>query len=214
VQGEGGVNPATIEYFAAVRRMCDERGMLFIVDEVQTGLARTGKWFGFQHFFPDGEGPDVVTMAKALGNGMPIGACWATPEASAAFRPGDHATTFGGQPLAAAAARRTLEIMLEINAPAVAKQTAELLTGAVMEIDGVVGTRGLGLLMAVELAEGIDAKAVAADCLEHGLVLNGVTATALRLTPPLNITPALISEGAAVLATSIDRVRSMNGAPS
>ncbi len=208
VQGEGGVNPATVEYFAAVRRLCDERGLLFMVDEVQTGLARTGEWFGFQHFFtPDqiaaGQGPDVVTMAKALGNGMPIGACWANLKAAASFSPGDHATTFGGQPMATSAARRTLELMIEMDAPAVAAKKAELFVETVLKIDGVVGTRGLGLLMAVELAEGIDAKAVAAACLANGLVLNGVTESALRLTPPITISEELIAEGAGILAASI-----------
>ena len=103
VQGEGGVNPATAEYFAGVRRLCDERGILFMVDEVQTGLGRTGAWFGFQHA---GVEPDVVTMAKALGNGVPIGACWAREAVAGTFEPGDHASTFGGQPLAAALRKR------------------------------------------------------------------------------------------------------------
>ncbi|NNE95390.1 MAG: aminotransferase class III-fold pyridoxal phosphate-dependent enzyme [Acidimicrobiales bacterium] len=208
VQGEGGVNPATTEYFAAVRRLCDERGLLFIADEVQAGLARTGKWFGFQHFFDEGAGPDVVTMAKALGNGMPIGACWATPEAAAAFKPGDHATTFGGQPMATSAARRTLELMLDMDAPAVASRAATRLIDAVVGIDGVSTTRGLGLLMAVELEPGIDAKEVATTCLRNGLVLNAVTATALRLTPPITISDALIDEGVEILARSIAEVRS------
>src|SRR3954469_2346779 len=97
VQGEGGVQQATPEYFQGVRKICDERGLLFMVDEVQTGLGRTGAWFGFQHLAVE---PDVVTMAKALGNGVPIGACWAKAEVAEAFKPGDHATTFGGQPLA------------------------------------------------------------------------------------------------------------------
>ncbi|MGH9182826.1 MAG: aspartate aminotransferase family protein, partial [Acidimicrobiales bacterium] len=101
VLGEGGVWPATREYFEGARRLCDEAGVLLIVDEVQTGLGRTGRWFGFQHF---GVRPDVVTVAKALGNGVPVGACWARAEVAAAFHPGDHGTTFGGQPLAAAAA--------------------------------------------------------------------------------------------------------------
>ncbi len=208
VQGEGGVNPATVEYFAAVRRLCDERGLLFIVDEVQAGLARTGEWFGFQHFFEEGVGPDVVTMAKALGNGMPIGACWATPEAAASFKPGDHATTFGGQPMATSAARKTLELMLEMDAPALAAEKARTLVNAVMELDGVASTRGLGLLMAVELEPGIDAKAVAATCLRNGLVLNAVTPTALRLTPPITISDELIAEGIDILAASIAEVRS------
>ena len=102
VQGEGGVNPATVEYFTGVRRSVTSAGILFMVDEVQTGMARTGRWFGFQHF---GVQPDVVTLAKALGNGMPIGACWARRDVASAFQPGDHATTYGGQPLATAAAR-------------------------------------------------------------------------------------------------------------
>ncbi len=114
VQGEGGVNPATAEYFQGVRRLCDERGILFMVDEVQTGLGRTGKWFGFEHF---GVRPDVVTMAKALGNGVPIGACWARRDVATAFEPGDHATTFGGQPLATAAARAVLGEMRRLDIP-------------------------------------------------------------------------------------------------
>ena len=97
VQGEGGVNPASTEYLQAVRALCDERNILFMLDEVQTGLGRTGSWFAHQQL---GVVPDVVTMAKALGNGMPIGACWARREIAAAFVPGDHATTYGGQPLA------------------------------------------------------------------------------------------------------------------
>ncbi|MGH9136531.1 MAG: aminotransferase class III-fold pyridoxal phosphate-dependent enzyme, partial [Acidimicrobiales bacterium] len=105
VQGEGGVNPATVDYFQSVRSLCDERGILFIVDEVQCGLGRTGRWFGFQHFDVR---PDVVTIAKSLGNGVPIGACWALAGVAAAFDPGDHATTYGGQPLATAAARAVL----------------------------------------------------------------------------------------------------------
>ena len=118
VQGEGGVNPADAEYFQGVRRLCDERGLLFIVDEVQTGFGRTGRWFGHQHF---GVRPDVVTMAKALGNGVPIGACWARREVAAAFEPGDHATTFGGTPIATAAARAVLAELQRIDAPAAAR---------------------------------------------------------------------------------------------
>ena len=93
VQGEGGVNPATTEYLRGVRQLCDDKGVLFMVDEVQTGLGRTGRWFGFQHH---GVAPDVVTMAKALGNGVPIGACWARDVVAASFDPGEHATTLGG----------------------------------------------------------------------------------------------------------------------
>ena len=128
VQGEGGVNPATAEYFAGVRRLCDERGVLFMVDEVQTGLGRCGRWFAHQHF---GVVPDVVTMAKALGNGVPIGACWARAEVAAVFEPGDHATTYGGQPLATAAARAVLAVMEAEDVPErVAAAGAELARAA------------------------------------------------------------------------------------
>ena len=116
VQGEGGVQPSPPGYLEAVRRLCDEHEALLILDEVQTGLGRTGRWFGFQH--ADGVRPDVVTMAKALGNGVPIGACWARADVATALRPGDHATTFGGQPLAARAALAVLDVMEAEDAPA------------------------------------------------------------------------------------------------
>jgi predicted acetylornithine/succinylornithine family transaminase len=196
VQGEGGVNPATPAYFQAVRRLCDERGVLFMVDEVQTGFGRTGRWFGFQHF---GVTPDVVTMAKALGNGVPIGACWAKAGVAEAFEPGDHATTFGGQPLAAAAARAVLETMEELDVPSLATAQGARLTEALEGLDGVAAVRGLGLLLAAELADGRDAKSVATDALAAGLVVNAVTSTALRLAPPLTVSDEEIDEAVAIL---------------
>ena len=199
VQGEGGVNPATIEYFTGVERICRDRGILFMVDEVQTGLARTGRWFGFQHF---GVHPDVVTMAKALGNGVPIGACWAERHVAAAFRPGDHAITNGGQPLATAAARAVVATMEELDAPALAADGGARLTTALAAIPAVTGVRGLGLLLAVELS-GVDARVVAQRCLERGLVVNGITPTALRLAPPLTITDDHISEAVEILAAVV-----------
>jgi acetylornithine/N-succinyldiaminopimelate aminotransferase len=196
VQGEGGVNPAPPEYLQGVRRLCDERGILLMVDEVQTGLGRTGRWFGFQHA---GIQPDVVTLAKALGNGVPIGACWARRDVAAAFEPGDHATTYGGQPLAASAARAVLATMQAIDAPGLAAKQGEGLMTALAALDGIGAVRGLGLLVAAELAEGGDAKAVAAACLEAGLVLNAVTGTALRLAPALTVSDAEIDEAVSVL---------------
>jgi predicted acetylornithine/succinylornithine family transaminase len=196
VQGEGGVNAATAEYFAGVRRLCDERGILFMVDEVQTGLARTGRWFGFQHL---GVVPDVVTMAKALGNGVPIAACWARADVAAAFEPGDHATTFGGAPLAAAAARAVVGELERIDAPARATAQGDRLTAALRELPGVTAVRGLGLLLAAELAPGIDAKLVAGDALAAGLVVNAVSPSALRLAPPLTVNDAEIDEAVAIL---------------
>jgi acetylornithine/N-succinyldiaminopimelate aminotransferase len=196
VQGEGGVNPATVEYFQGVRRLCDERGILFMVDEVQTGLGRTGRWFGHQHF---GVVPDVVTMAKALGNGVPIGACWAKADVAAAFEPGDHATTFGGQPLATAAARAVLGEMQRLDVPTLAEKAGARLTAALEALPGVVGVRGLGLLVAAQLADGLDARVIAAAALDRGLVLNAVTPTALRLAPALTVSDDEIDQAVAIL---------------
>lgn len=195
VQGEGGVNPATTEYFQGVRALCDERNLLFMVDEVQTGLGRTGEWFGFQYF---GVQPDVVTMAKALGNGVPIGACWARDDVAAAFVPGDHATTYGGQPLATSAARAVLQIMEHEDVPALARSAGKRLTDGLLGIPAVKDVRGLGLLLAAELVEP-RAKQAAIDALAAGLVVNAVTENALRLAPSLLVSDAEIDEAVAIL---------------
>ena len=197
IQGEGGVHPASAEYFEGVRRLCDERGLLMIVDEIQTGLGRTGEWFGFQHF---GVEPDVVTMAKALGNGMPIGACWAKRDVAAVFQPGDHGTTYGGQPLAASAARATLQILERMNAPQLAERAGAEFRHLLETVDGVVEVRGLGLLLAAQLAEGLDAKAVAADLLQKGLIVNAVSPTALRFAPPLIVSETEIAQAVDLLS--------------
>ncbi len=203
VQGEGGVNPATPEYFAGVRAICDERDLLLMVDEVQTGLGRTGRWFGFQHL---GVRPDVVTMAKALGNGMPIGACWARAEVADAFVPGDHATTFGGQPLATAAARATLAVMEAEDVPGRAAAMGAALQDALAGLPGVRAVRGMGLLIAVEL-DGKWAGRAAALALAAGLIVNPVTASALRLAPSLLVSREEIDEAVAVLASVLAAVR-------
>ncbi len=196
VQGEGGVQPATAEYFQGVRRLCDERGLLMMVDEVQTGLGRTGRWFAFEHFDVR---PDVVTLAKALGNGVPIGACWARAEVAAAFRPGDHGSTFGGQPLAASAARAVLATMEAEDVPRRAAATGARLAEALGQVSGVRLVRGLGLLLAAELVERPAAE-VTAGALERGLVVNAVTSTAVRLAPPLLVSEAEVDEALEILA--------------
>jgi acetylornithine/N-succinyldiaminopimelate aminotransferase len=195
VQGEGGVNPASRAYFQGVRRMCDERGVLLVVDEVQTGLGRTGRWFGFQHL---GVRPDVVTMAKALGNGVPIGACWARAEVASAFEPGDHATTFGGQPLAAAAARAVLAVMQAEDVPARAARAGARFRERLEGLPSVASVRGLGLLLAVELS-GRDARDVNRALLDAGVVVNAVTPTALRLAPSLLISDDEIDEATTII---------------
>ncbi|MDQ1380294.1 MAG: acetylornithine/N-succinyldiaminopimelate aminotransferase [Actinomycetota bacterium] len=200
VQGEGGVIPASAEYLHGVRRLCDERETLLIIDEVQTGLGRTGRWFGFEH---SGVRPDVVTMAKALGNGVPIGACWARAEIAASFAPGDHATTFGGQPLAARAALAVLEVMERERVPERAARAGSRLVEALSKLDGVSEVRGAGLLIAAELAVQYDARAVAQKCLDRGLVVNAVTPSALRFAPPLLVSDAEIDEAVARVAEAL-----------
>jgi acetylornithine/N-succinyldiaminopimelate aminotransferase len=183
VQGEGGVNPASREYLQGVRRLCDERQLLLIVDEVQTGLGRCGAWFAHQRLDVV---PDVVTMAKALGNGVPIGACWAKSRVAAAFAPGDHATTYGGQPLATAAARAVLAVMEAEDAPARAERAGQRLREGLAGAPGVGDVRGMGLLLAVEV-DGHEAPAVASALLRSGVIVNAVTPSALRLAPSLLI---------------------------
>ena len=202
VQGEGGVQPASRAYLEGARRLCDERGALLMVDEVQTGLGRTGRWFAFQHM---GIEPDVVTMAKALGNGVPIGACWARADVAAAFEPGDHATTFGGQPLATAAARAVLRVMEAEDVPARAVAAGDRLSSALSDLPGVASVRGLGLLLAAELEPGRDAKAAASAALDAGLVVNAVSPTAIRLAPSLLVRDEEVDEAVAILAGMLGR---------
>jgi len=200
VQGEGGVWPAPPGYLEAVRELCDRARAMLIVDEVQTGLGRTGKWFAFEHY---GIRPDIVTMAKALGNGVPIGACWATADVAAAFEPGDHATTFGGQPLAARAALTTVQIMQRENVPELSRRAGARLAEGLAATPGVSDVRGLGLLLAAELAPGIDSKAAAAACLDGGLIVNAVTASALRFEPSLLVTDNEIDEAVAIVGKAL-----------
>ena len=201
VQGESGVHPAPTGYLAGVRRLCDERGILLILDEVQTGLGRTGRWFGFHH---DGIRPDVVTMAKALGNGMPIGACWARRDVAEVLQPGEHATTFGGQPLAVSAALATLAVMRDEDIPGRAARAGAQLTSLLASVPGVTTVRGRGLLLAAVLAEPV-AGQVAASALNEGLVLNAVAPDALRLAPPLLVTDEELAEAVAILTTVMEK---------
>ena len=206
VQGEGGVNPASAEYLREVRSLCDERGILLMIDEVQTGLGRCGAWFAHQRA---GVRPDVVTMAKALGNGVPIGACWARSEVASVFEPGDHATTFGGQPLAAAAARAVLSVMEAEDVPARAQRAGKRFADGLDGAAGVVGIRGAGLLLAVELdlVEGRVSADVARELLagDHGLraVVNAITPTALRLAPSLLISDQEIDRAVEVISAAV-----------
>ena len=209
VQGEGGVNVGDGDYLKKVRQLCDERDMLLMFDEVQTGFARTGEWFAWQHHF-DSKGdvrPDVVTMAKALGNGVPIGAIWAKREIAQAFQPGDHATTYGGQPLATSAARAVLRIMEAIDAPSLAREAGDQLMGKLLQVPNVTDTRGLGLLIAAEIDTeqvGMTGPEIALACLKAGLVVNGISPTAIRLAPPLTVSTDEIDEAMEKLSVVLE----------
>ena len=196
VQGEGGVIPASVEYLQAVRKLCTERGILMMIDEVQTGFARTGKWFGFEHADIK---PDVVMLAKAMGNGMPIGALWATKEVASVFKPGDHGSTFSGTAIATAAARATIQLMIDMDAPAVVQQKGEELSAKLRTINSVVEVRGRGLLLAAELKPELDAKKIATQLLDLGLVVNGVTSHALRFAPPFTVSSAEMDEAIEIM---------------
>jgi predicted acetylornithine/succinylornithine family transaminase len=199
VQGEGGVNPPPPGYLAGIREVCDATGALLMLDEIQTGFGRTGRWFGFEH---DGVVPDVITMAKAMGNGMPVGACWARRDIASVFEPGDHGSTYSGTAIATAAVRAVISEMRRIDAPALAARQGAALADALRGTPGIASVRGRGLLLAAEL-EGGDAAGVYRRLLERGLVTNAVTSTALRLAPPLTVTDDELTEAVAIIASTL-----------
>lgn len=202
IMGEAGVIMPSSDYLVGLRQLCSDRNILLIVDEVQTGLGRTGRWFGFQHL---GIEPDVVTMAKSLGNGMPVGACWARSEVAAAFVPGDHASTFGGQPLAMSAVRATLAVMETEKVPERAQRAGERLRKGLSALPGVVAVRGEGLLLAAVLDGEFDAQACRA-ALHAGLIVNAPRPDALRFAPPLLVTDDEIDEALEMLAVVLTSV--------
>jgi len=205
VQGEAGIRVPPPGYLRAAREIASRHGALLILDEVQSGTGRTGRLFAHQH---EQVRPDVVTLAKALGNGYPIGATIATAEVADAMRPGDHASTFGGGPVACAAALATLDVVEPLLDGHVDKVSARLRDGLV-ELASRVGpdaaVRGLGLWFALELGPGarVGAKEVAAAALDRGLVVNPVTETAVRLAPPLVVSEAEVDEAIARLAGAL-----------
>jgi len=183
VMGEIGIVPSKPGYLAGVRKWCDENGLLLILDEVQTGLGRTGRWFAHQHH---GITPDVMTLAKGLGGGVPIGACLAAPNADV-FEPGDHGSTFGGNPLACVAALTVLTVIERDGLVGHAAEMGEMLHAAIHSL-GAKEVRGLGLMQAIEFAEP-RAKAFQQACLDARLVVNAVDDNTIRFVPPLIITP-------------------------
>jgi len=194
IQGEAGVIIPPPGYLAAARKLCDETGALLILDEVQTGLGRTGAWFAWEH---EGVSPDVMCLAKALAGGLPMGACLATPEASA-FVPGDHATTFGGGPVQSAAALATLGVIKTEGLVRRAHVAGARLTGMLSEAFPDAEVRGRGLLLALEFERDV-AHDIVERALGAGLVLNATSPTTLRICPPLVITDEELDHGFEIL---------------
>ncbi len=185
VQGEGGVHVADMDYQRGLRKLCDEHGWLLICDEVQCGIGRTGKWFGFQHAEIL---PDVVTLAKGLGGGVPIGACLAAGKAAWLFKPGNHGSTFGGNQLATTAALATLGVIeqedLLANAVAVGDVIRDGLAQALAGVSGVVDIRGMGLMIGIELDR--PCGDLVRQALDAGLLINVTAERVVRLLPALN----------------------------
>lgn len=183
VQGESGVHPCTPEFLAAVRRLTAERGALFMCDEIQCGMYRCGTYpFGFQHF---GVTPDVVTIAKGIASGFPMGMCAARAQVAASFDAGDHGSTFGGSNLAVAAAQATLRTLADEGFGARVERVGAYLRERLAELPHVVEVRGLGLMVAADLAEDVDANDVVLRALGEGLVINATGPHTLRFLPPL-----------------------------
>ncbi|MFN2587219.1 MAG: acetylornithine transaminase [Actinomycetota bacterium] len=195
IQGEAGVVVPPETYLRDARRVCDESGALLMLDEVQTGIGRTGRWFAYEHA---GVVPDVLCLAKGLGGGLPVGACLARPDVAAAFRPGDHGSTFGGGPVPAAAALAVLQTIEDEGLVDRARDAGEVLAAALGRSFRGATVRGRGLLLAVVLPQP-RARAVAALALQRGVVVNDVAPHVLRLTPPLVISDEAIARAASIL---------------
>lgn len=186
IQGEGGIIIPDEGYLKRVREICDQNNYLLILDEIQTGMCRTGEWFAFQH---ENITPDVMTLAKALGNGMPIGACLAKGAAAELIQPGSHGSTFGGNPLASRAALAVIDVLskqkLHENAAKLGAQMQESFKQGFSEIKGVVSVRGKGLMLGIELDK--DCAQLVNMALEEHLLINVTSDNVIRLLPPLII---------------------------
>ena len=205
IQGEGGVYPAKKEFIEGVRKLCDEKGILLILDEIQCGMGRSGSMFAFQQY---GVKPDIVTSAKALGCGVPIGAFMATEQVAKALVPGDHGTTYGGNPLACAAAVEVFRLFDKLNVTDnvknVGKYLETQLKSLVEKYDIVKAQRGMGLIQGIELT--VNPKDVIAKCLDNGLILFSAGTNVIRFVPPLVITRDDVDQMMVRLKKALDEV--------
>ncbi len=203
IQGEGGVTPCDDEFLQAVRNKTSKSKTLLVMDEVQTGLGRTGKWFGYEE---SGIKPDVITLAKGLGGGLPMGAMLVTGEAKELFEPGQHGSTFGGNPIVARAALATIEFIEKESLLVNATNMGQLLIKLISQIDEVIEVRGRGLLLGVGL-KNLLAKDVELECRKLGLLLNAVTESTLRLAPALIVNIEQVKRCAEIIEDAIKNVK-------
>jgi acetylornithine/N-succinyldiaminopimelate aminotransferase len=203
LQGEGGVNMADLDYIRYLREICTARNWLLMIDEVQCGVGRTARWFGYQHADIV---PDVITLAKGLGSGVPVGACLGAGKAKGVFTPGTHGATFGGGPLASAAAIATLQAIKEENLLEAAERTGERIRSVLKErfaaTSGVVDIRGRGMMMGIELDRACGV--LVEQCRERGVLINVTADNVVRLLPPLNLKPDEADLLVETVATAID----------
>jgi len=205
VQGEGGVHVVDVAFLKHVRKVCDEHNIVLIYDEIQCGVGRSGEFFAFEQL---GVAPDIVAMAKGLGGGFPIGTILATAEVAAAFSPGDHGSTFGGNPLAASAALACVETIKNENFLQSVQAKSKKLKSALQDLQSkfpaIKAIRGLGLMLGLELE--VPVKPVIQKCAEHGLLLVGAGDHVIRLLPPLTVSEQEIDEAVAVLAAVLTAI--------
>jgi predicted acetylornithine/succinylornithine family transaminase len=198
IQGEGGIKIPDDKYLSLVRKICDENGILMILDEVQVGMARTGTLFAYEHYNIE---PDIVTLAKAVGNGFPIGVMMATDRVASAFQPGSHASTFGGNPLAMAAALATLETIMNDgileNVRMVGSYFMKRLHDLKKKSSIIKEIRGRGLIVGIEIS--IDGAQIVNECMNRGLLINCIGGSVLRFVPPLTITKKDVDAAVAIL---------------
>jgi predicted acetylornithine/succinylornithine family transaminase len=209
IQGEAGIYPISDEVLAAARDACDRAGALLILDEIQSGLGRTGSLWAYEQ---TPVRPDVMTTAKALGGGLPVGACVAAPQAADVLEAGDHGSTFAGGPLVASAALAVLDVIDDAALLRSVRELGAALTAALEEIDGVREVRGRGLMIGVGLADGIDAAELGLALLAAGLVVNVPAPGTLRLLPPLVIGREEVDEAVGQIAAAIGRGHGGDGA--
>lgn len=200
VQGEGGVNPATQEFMTGLRKFCDEKGILLLLDEVQTGWCRTGAVMSYMNY---GVKPDIVSMAKAMGGGMPIGAICATAEVAKAFTPGSHGTTFGGHPVCCAASLAAVEELLEKDLAANAKKMGDYFMARLSTLSHVKEVRGQGLLVGVEF-EDINSVEVKHNCLDRRLLITAIGQNIIRMIPPLTVTEEDCDKAFEIIKASVE----------